>query len=212
MKDPIIITGAPRSGKTMIAGILHICEAFSGKVDNKFENKELETQLIEPALFANKLNTKGHVIEVDTQKLFLPRNWKSRVEQLLIEQGYSGGPWFIKSNEVAVMWPIWNYAFPRAKYIIVRRRIGDIVSSCMKTAYMDTYTNERDWILMCRQYERLYVEMINEGLNCKVVWPHRMSYGDYQQIYETLDWVGLKWKTEILQWVDPKFFKVRSKK
>lgn len=212
IQDPIIITGSPRSGKTMIAGILNICGVFGGNIDKKFENRELETLLIEPYLTLNNIHSKGHVKETDTSSLILTRDWKQRVYAELRRQGYSGGPWFIKSSQAAIMWPLWDYAFPNAKYLIIRRRIGDIVSSCMKTSYMNTFDNEKDWILMGRCYENLFVEMIQEGLDVKVVWPHRMKYGDYQQIYESLDWLGLPWKSEILAWVDPKFFKARSKK
>ena len=73
-------------------------------------------------------------------------------------------------------------------------------------------SNEEGWIQMCREYDLRFVEMINAGLDCKVIWPHRMAYGDYEQIYELLEWLGVEWKSEILPWIDPKFSKVRSKK
>ena len=53
--------------------------------------------------------------------------------------------------------------------------------------------------------------MIEAGLNCKVVWPERMVSGDYQQIHETLEWLGLKWNKEVINWIDPLLWYNRKK-
>ena len=118
-------------------------------------------------------------------------------------------------------WPVWHYAFPNAKWIIVRRRTGDIVQSCMKTAFMRAFVknaackavgakDEREgWIWWVRQHEARFNEMMNEGVNCKVVWPERMVTGDYEQLYETLEWVGLQWRTEVLEFIDGKLWHAR---
>jgi len=45
--------------------------------------------------------------------------------------------------------------------------------------------------------------MVTEGLNCKVIWPHRMVTGDYSQLYETIDWLGLKWNDKALNFIHP---------
>jgi len=35
--------------------------------------------------------------------------------------------------------------------------------------------------------------------------------GDYQQMYETIEWLGLEWKSEVLNFIDPKLWKARRK-
>jgi hypothetical protein len=65
------------------------------------------------------------------------------------------------------------------------------------------------WKWWVHQFEKRFVEMIMEGVNCKVVWPHRMVYGDYQQMMETIEWLGLKWNSQVLSFVDPKLWKAR---
>jgi hypothetical protein len=119
-----------------------------------------------------------------------------------------------KSSRASLLWPIWNHTFPNAKWVIVRRRTGDIIESCVKTGYMTAFkdphiqaktgvTCEEDgWLWMVHQYEDKFVEMIENGVNCKQVWPERMVSGDYRQMYETLDWVGLPWKTQVLTLAD----------
>ena len=44
--------------------------------------------------------------------------------------------------------------------------------------------------------------MINEGLNIKVIWPERMIYKDYRQLYELMEWLGLKWNSKALTFID----------
>lgn len=212
MKSPIIITGIPRSGTSMIAGIINMCGAFMGDVNNMYENKELKEKILVPFMRSIGADETGQVDHPDINKLQIPINFKKDIMELYAAQGLEENQtWAIKSNLVALIWPLWNYAFPDAKYIIVRRRTGDIASSCMKTGYMDRYDTKEGWITMCRSYQKYFAGMIEEGLNCKVIWPHRMAFGDYSQIWEMLEWLGLPWKTEILNWVDPKFVKIRKK-
>jgi len=48
-------------------------------------------------------------------------------------------------------------------------------------------------------------------LNVKIVWPERMVNGDYQQIYEAVEWAGLQWNSDAPAIIDPKFWKVRRR-
>jgi hypothetical protein len=63
-------------------------------------------------------------------------------------------------------------------------------------------TEKDGWLWMVHKYEEKFIEMISEGLNCKVIWPERMVNGDYRQVYETLDWIGLPWKPQVLTLAD----------
>ena len=53
--------------------------------------------------------------------------------------------------------------------------------------------------------------MIIEGLDCKVVYPARLVYGDYSQLYEMLDWLKLKWSPKIFNYIDPLLETTRKK-
>jgi hypothetical protein len=121
------------------------------------------------------------------------------------------------------MWPIWNYAYPNAKWLIVRRRTGDVIESCVKTAYMLTFKSQENldavgakderegWKWWVHQYENKFREMIEAGVNCKIIWPERMVTGDYQQVYEMLDWLGMEWNSNIVATIDPMLIKSRRK-
>lgn len=210
MTDPIIITGIPRSGTSIIAEIFSICGAFTGKVDSRFENEEIKQKLMKPYLASYGVDPLGQRLNFQSKDLKIQDNWREHVQEIMLSQGYQNGQWIIKSNLVIPMWPIWFNAFPEAKFIIVRRRTGDIVNSCMKTGYMDAYDNRNGWIHMCRDYISRMSEMVSIIDDVKVVWPHRMAYGDYRQVWEFLEWTDLPWKSDILSRIDPKFLKIRK--
>jgi hypothetical protein len=231
MPSPILITGAARSGTSMVAGAINICGAFGGTMSGPnrnnqkgmFENHVIRNQIMKPYLQEIGADKMGQFPLPEVSTLSIPINWKGRVERILQEQGYKSGPWFYKGAKMCLMWPVWHYAFPNAKWIIVRRRTGDIARSCCKTTFMRAFSREltqrkvnaksefEGWIWWVRQHEKRFVEMIEAGLNVKQIWPERMVTGDYQQLYETLEWLGLSWKSDVLGFIDPKLWKARRK-
>ena len=140
----------------------------------------------------------------------------------MMEEGYEGGPWMYKGAKLCLHWPVWEYAFPNAKWIIVRRKTSDIINSCIRTGFMSAFGNRSNqvqvgakdewdgWLWWVHQHEERFVEMIQAGLNCKVIWPERMVDGDYSQIKEMLEWLGLEWGSEITEFIEPKLWKARQ--
>ena len=232
MNAPILITGCARSGTSMVAGVINLCGAFGGNMsgpnkNNKkgmFENSVIRERVMKPYLLEMKADKMGQFPLPNIQKLKIPLDWKNSIENVFHEQGYQEGPWMYKGAKMTITWPVWHYAFPNAKWIVVRRRTGDIINSCLKTSFMRAFANpvnrkrvgvetERDgWLWWVRQHEQRFVEMIQEGLNVKVVWPERMVTGDYQQMYEAIEWLGLEWSSEIYNFIDPKLWKARRKR
>ena len=231
MPPPILITGCARSGTSMVAGAINICGAFGGNMrgpnrNNKkgmFENHRIVERIVKPYLAKLGADRLGQFPLPDVESLEIPVNWRHRVEEVIRSEGYKDGPWFYKGAKMCLIWPVWHYAFPDAKWVIVRRRTGDIVNSCLKTGFMRAFSrkefqravgvdNEADgWIWWVRQHEKRFVEMIDAGLNCKIVWPERMVNGDYRQMMETMEWLGLEWNSEVLSFIDPKLWKARRK-
>jgi hypothetical protein len=229
LKDsPILVTGISRSGASIIAGAINMCGAWGGHMavsnSNKrgmFENIEIKESLVKPYLSCIGVDIEGQYPLPSS--LTIPTNWGKQVEQAITHDGYSGGKWMYKDARLCLMWKIWNYTFPDAKWVIVRRRTGDILESCLKTGFMTAFknqktqeavnaSNEREgWLWMVHEYEKRFVEMINEGVNCKIIWPERMVSGDYKQLYELMEWLGLPWKTEVLGFIDSLLWGTRIK-
>jgi hypothetical protein len=199
---PILITGIPRSGTTMIAATINMCGAFAGELSKRgmYCNDHVREELV-------KIYLEMKNVGLD----YIPINWKISVDTIMIMEGYKKGSWMYKDSNLSKMWKVWNYAYPDAKWIIVRRRTGDIISSCMKTAYMTEYDTPEGWLKMVHEYEKCFVDMITEGLNCKVIWPERMVNGDYQQLYELCDWLGLQWNPKALSFIDSLLWKNKQK-
>lgn len=231
LPEPILITGCARSGTSMVAGAIHLCGAFGGNMSgpNKnnqrgmFENARIRNGITKPYLTNLGLDPMGQFPLPNISNLLIPTDWRSRVEQVIREEGYKGGPWFYKGAKMCLFWPVWDYAFPKAKWVIVRRRTGDIVESCLKTNFMRAFKyknfqkaikvdNEADgWKWWVSEHLERFREMIDTGLNVKIVWPERMVGGDYGQIMEAIEWLGLQWNSEVLSFVDPKLWRARRK-
>ena len=220
MIDPILITGCARSGTSMTAGIVHICGAFGGYLagahkENKrgmFENLEVRNWVIKPFFRQIDADPRCQKPLPDINKVFSYTNnrsfvvdWGSRVRRIYLKQGYYKGPWFIKDPKIAVHWPIWDAAFPNAKWIIVRRDGGDIIHSCLQTGFMKAYQTEEGWKHWVIQHHRCFQQMINGGLCIRQVWPQDMINGDLQPMRSCIsDFLELEWKEkEVLNFITP---------
>ena len=232
MKDPILITGCARSGTSMVAGIINLCGAFGGQMSvanrynekGMYENTKIRNTILKPYLQRLKVDKMGQYPLPDIDKLIIESDWNSKVTNVIKEEGYIGGAWMYKGAKMCLTWKQWNYAFPDAKWIIVRRKTSDIVSSCIKTGFMRAFqlkknqeavkvTNEIDgWKWWVYQHEQRFIEMITKGLNVKVVWPERMVLGDYKQMRETIEWLGLGWNEKIFDFIEPKLYHSRVRK
>jgi len=209
--NPVLITGAERSGSTFIARILDMCGVFSGACNSMFENTVIHS------LHYEMLKNQDELFPI-TNKVIILHSWKDIVQEVMKEDGwYEDQKWMVKGSFLAQYWPVWNYAFPDAKWVIVRRRTGDVIQSCIKTGFMKFFKNpdnlhllgldeEKDgWLWWIRQYENKFVEMIQEGLNCRVVWPDRMADGNFHQVEEMVEWLGLEWNEDIPEIILPLF-------
>lgn len=222
--SPVFVTGIERSGSSIIAKILQLCGAFTGQVSAMQENIQIK-EWVDRYYTLMGADLKGQYPLPNTKEILIPTNWNSKITAgILPNENYIvGKPWMYKESRLCQIWPVWNYAFPNAKWIIVRRRSGDIIQSCLKTGYMTAFNDETTreainvasiqdgWKYWIRQHEKLFVEMIETGLNCKQVWPERMVTGDYGQIYEMLDWIGLEWNEDIVKVVEPLLWSSRQK-
>lgn len=210
---PILITGIPRSGTSIVAAVVQQCNVFIGNIIKRsmYENHAIRDNVVKPYFERMGKDPRGQFPLPVTEDLKVPVDWREKVEKLITAQGYKEGAWMYKSTTMGLIWPVWQAAFPNAKWIIVRRRTGDIIQSCLKTGYMRAYTDAEGWLGWVHEYEKRFVEMIEAGVNCKIIWPERMVMGDYQQMKETLEWLGLKWFDELTDFIGPFLWTSRRK-
>ena len=232
-RDPILITGCARSGTSMVAGCIHLCGAFGGNMsgpnsNNKkgmFENARIRNTICKPYLTTHGVDKLGQFPLPTTSKLTIPVDFRSKVERVFLEEGYTSGPYFYKGAKSCLFWPVWHFAFPNAKWVIVRRKSADIANSCVRTGFMKAFANTRNcrvvgaaderegWLWWVNQHLDRFREMMDAGLQIKIVWPERMVDGDYTQLRETIEWLGLEWRPqEVMNFIEPQLWKARNTK
>jgi hypothetical protein len=210
--NPIFITGIERSGSSIIARIVNHCGAFSGRTSEMYENLEIG-KLLDSYYNLLGFDKKGQNPLPDTMKLIIPTNWRQKVMYILSDEKCEKERiWMFKDSRLCQTWPMWHYAFPNAKWVIVRRRTGDIIDSCMKTGWMVAYSTQDDWLQWIHLHEKLFVEMMNAGVNCRQVWPERMVTGDYKQMEKTIEWLGLDWSDDIIDIITPLMWNSKQNK
>jgi hypothetical protein len=217
--SPILITGVQRSGATIIAKILQSCGMFTGVTTSMMENVAIK-QLVDEYYADCGADKRGQFPLPDVNSLLIPTDWRDDVRFKLS----SDGNWGYKSSRICQIWPVWNNAFPSARWIIVRRRTGDIINSCVNTDYMNVFEDsvnrkfinvhnaEEGWLWWIHEHEKLFLQIVQSHLNYVEVWPERMVNGDYDQIKKIVAWLGLEWDSNIPKKIEPLLWNSRQKK
>lgn len=217
MRDPILITGAARSGTSLTAGIINICGAFGGNMagpnkNNKkgmFENNAIRQTLVKPYLKSigcdplgqNPLPSNYQIFNITEEHA---RRWRDRILKVFEAEGYIGGPFFYKGAKSCLYWYLWHLAFPAAKWVIVRRDKNDIARSCMQTSFMRAYRDTIGWLRWVDEHEKRFNQMKLANLQVREVWPAKMIAGDLSEIEETINWLGLKYDEGLVKsFVEP---------
>lgn len=222
-ESPILITGAARSGTSMTAGIIHKCGAWGGVLsppnqNNKrgmFENMQIR-QCVKSYLKSLGVDQMGQKPLPDLSDSLVYQklvddglyNWVSKIRYIINREGYVNGTWFYKGAKMCLMWPLWYFAFPKARWIIVRRNVEDIIYSCLRTGFMSAYKDRNGWLTWVQEHEKRFKEMHDTQLNIKEIWPQTMINGDFSEIKAVVDSLGLQWKEkEIEEFIIPALWK-----
>lgn len=221
MRDPILITGCARSGTSLTSGVVFLGGAFGGKLagpnsNNKrgmFENTEIRNGIVKPYLRKMGVDPLGQkplpdIFQVLKHSYDAERvgRWKTKITEIMKTHGYKEGPWFYKGAKLCLIWPLWYEAFPKAKWIIVKRESKDIAASCMRTGFMRAYNSESGWMEWIETHLNRFEEMkTQKGLNVFEIWPQKMIEGDLTEIRECITkYLGMEWKEkEVLNFIAP---------
>ena len=209
--NPILVTGADRSGSSIVARVLSMCNVFTGDVNNMYENIAIYPV---HRYIADK-NTNGCFMP-DLKKVKLPKDWDETVNILMKLQGYDQDvPFMYKDSVISQLWPMWKNSFPDARWLVVRRKTPDIINSCMQTGYMKRFkfphnlkrirahSEYNGWLWWVHQYEQRFLEIMETDIQYKTVWPERMADGDYEQMKDIIYWLGLQWNDKIEYVITP---------
>jgi hypothetical protein len=222
-EEPILITGAARSGTSMTAGIIDIGGAFGGKLsppnnNNKkgmFENSRIRQDIVKPFLRKLGVDPMGQDPLPDIKRQDVRATMgqnavaiRNGAREIMREEGYAGGPWYYKGAKMCLVWPLWNNAFPGARWVIVRRDPKQIAHSCLTTSFMRAFNTQDGWLNWVAVHEKRFKEMHDEGLNVREMWPEKMVKGDFSEMQEIMGWLGLPWHDDrVREFVSPALWK-----
>jgi len=201
----------------MTAGVLSFCGATGGKMcgatsankKGQFENMEVRNLLIKPYLKeigADPMGQNPLPTPVQIKPFY---ELRPKMQHVLYNQGYRDEkPWFFKGAKICLIWPVFSSAFPRSKWIIVRRKDEDIINSCLRTGFMRAYRNREGWQGWVDTHKQRFKEMKTYLKdNVREVWPSKFVEGDFSEIKEVVKWVGLQWNEKaILEFVSPELW------
>ena len=179
-----------------------------------FECGEIRNNIVKPYLRdVLKVDPMGQNPLPDINDLPPIDNLRLRVENIMKWHGYKSGPWFYKGAKMCLIFPLWMETFPDAKWLIVRRKDEDIINSCMKTGFMRAYKKPEGWQTWIDVHKKRFGQMKAMGMEVKEVWPTKFVEGDFGEIKEAIEWLGLEWKPHFVKdFIDPKLWRTNNGK
>ncbi len=208
-KNPIIITGCPRSRTSLVMQILEISGLFLGNVigatranpQGQKENREVIDKIVKPELKKHGYDPKGqHPIPPIDFYCNDPER-KQKVFSILEKQGLKNDQkWAMKLCKATLNWQGWDAAFPEATWIIVRRNDKDIIKSCMspKAAFMDKYNTPDGWQWWVNEHYKRF-ELIQKHCNTYEIDTDKLINKDFTQLRVIIDALDLKWKPDKIE-------------
>jgi hypothetical protein len=152
--NPIFVLGIPRSGTSLLAGLISLTGIWTGptnppsvnNVKGFFENRELKDISTYRVLRDDGWCRRGqHPIPGPDDVLKPTYDVYGGLLRVMYEQGYLDGPWMFKDAKITLMWKIWYEMFPKADYFITKRRDEDIINSCLRTNFMNMQSTASGW-------------------------------------------------------------------
>ena len=209
--SPIFITGVPRSGTSMTAGILAEFGVFTGAtvppgVSNPkgfFENVEIRESVLKGILKASHFCPLG-VKSLPPEDFIGKFNFgdgkslKDILRTILTKQGYlESQTWLYKDPKLSLVWRIFNIEFPNALWITVRRNRHNVIRSCLRTHFMARHSeNEEFWYDFVSLYEKR-LDQLNKSVGRVVeVNTDQLVKGDYKPIQEVSKNFGISFSEE----------------
>ena len=211
---PIFITGLPRTGTSLMAGILAEHGVFTGdtispSIDNAkgfFEHKNIREKVIKPILSINGFDPLG------VKKLppigFSPKvanksgqDLRQIFYKLLKADGYKNDSiWAYKDAKILLMWRMFHEAFPEANWIITKRSTKGFIDSCLRTSFMSQHSTDTEfWGSYSIEMNSRINDLHRELSSVFFVNIDSVIAGDYSQLKEVLDGCKIEFSEKLVE-------------
>lgn len=220
IETPILITGLPRSGTSMVAGILTKLGVFTGPTvpgseanpEGFFENIIIREQIIKKLLNAGGFCPLGvrSLPPGNFNREFTfdgGRSLKDTLQRIISSQGYPTDlPWLYKDAKLTLLWRIFNSQFPDALWVVVRRKRKNFIRSCLRTNFMKQHSvNENFWNKFADEYELRLGELVKRTNRVIEVDTDVIVTGNFDIIEILCEEIGIDFsETTTAKFVSPK--------
>ena len=203
--EPILITGIPRSGTSMVAGTIARCGAWTGTtVKGLYEHIDIRENAIKLLLRGFGCDPMGVKKLPDVPLTAKMPSLAAYIRTLIDADGYRGERWAYKGCKMTLLWPLFVHAFPDAKWVIVVRPRKEVVASCMRTPFMNQHgLTEDQWHEWCEEYEDRFDWIANTAKSARVVYCNKFS-ADADYVEDVITRLGLTYDEDrARKWIDP---------
>lgn len=213
---PVLITGIPRSGTSMIASCLQAAGLWMGPTigataDNPrgfYENREIREKILKPNLKAVGADPLGVHRLPDLTRLAPDPKLRERVLGVFAQQGHDGRRrWGYKEPKLALVWPLWLEAFPDATWVIVERDIEAVVNSCLSTGFMSRHSHSAEfWRSFASRYQERLDILADTAPNVVRVSSDEVIAGNSNGLRALAERLGLIWSKSCDRQILPALF------
>lgn len=214
---PVLVTGLPRSGTSLVTGLLAVCGLWLGGTIPG--GKENPRGFFENAILREKLQKeilrRGNFDPLGVQRLpptsWEPdvRNFRDVVGRVLAAEGYDASrTWGFKDAKMSLTWRIWNQHFPRARWIIVSRPAEQVVDSCLRTSFMRYHSGDADFWRRFVEAYRLRLADLQAAVDWHcVIESGEIAHGRFDDLQRLVAALELEWQPDAARaFVDPGFW------
>ena len=174
----IFVTGAARSGTTLITRMLEVCGADLGGVGELAENNKFKRKYLKPYLSRLGADPMGIDPLPDPDGDFPPLTFEADSD-------------FIKDPKLALIWP----ALPAdAKWLIVYRDPSKVAESCLRTPFLRNRKDYDGWLEWAEDYQSRLMMIPNA---CVVRTQDVID--DVTALEEVVEWFGLEFNEKAMK-------------
>lgn len=197
----------------MVAGLIDTMGAFGGTLVGAhplnpkgfFENRHIRQEIVKPYLTSIGADPLGQdplpdifavLRSLEVEDADHEVRLRYGFTSTMIDEGYEGGPVYYKGAKMCLVWPLWHAAFPKARWIIVRRPTEDIIASCIRTNFMRAHgTDKAAWRGWVKHHEDRFQEMMApaNGLDCREIKSNEVAAGNFSELSGIVRSLGLDW-------------------
>jgi len=207
----IFVTGAARSGTSMVARILNDCGAWVGTTGPKsdenpngfYENIGIRDGVVKTMLAMMGADPLG-MSPLPSRDIFSGLTLRPLIDRFLDSDGYSeipgGAPWIYKDAKLLLMWRDWAATYPHSIWVLVRREREELIDACCRTSFMNIAqygVRDREfWAQLVDEYLERAEELKASGANVIEVDANALIKGDISSLKPVIENAGLDWDPE----------------